>query len=494
MMGSKMSVLQMRTNCATLILSFAMPLLACGQMRNANWLLSNYWISFSNGVPENLPPSPYYLPAASLSDTTGELLVYYTVNSSGQSTGVRGADHELLQGNPPYEGVFSGGNMQSVIFIPKPNDPERAFLIAWNRVPSLGIQRFGWLEAFLGDGVAPPQVLSTEYTWFMTGAACRRMVVPHANGEDYWFIGQMAGTNEYHAYVVSSTGLSSAPIISAAGSVVPLDFDHGKLIPTVDGTRFAAISETYGFTEPTVAPSLTEVHSFDPGSGAVQHEFALDAPVRVDGVEFSPSGRYLYVMHWLYDDPVITHELYQYDLQADDPNLAPVLMDEYEVGGLSGITTNILSHAPDGRIYVSHYVPSMGVISAPDQPYPQCAYEHDGFLASVGPQFLPAVIKRYNDPPVIGPLGTSDRPAMQATATVLPNPLQGAGELRLPGATGPVVLQWLDAQGRLVRNITTSAFGERVSLDADGLATGHYLLRVQAGEMAPVLVRVSVER
>ncbi|MFN9325628.1 MAG: hypothetical protein ACK6A5_09600, partial [Flavobacteriales bacterium] len=98
----------MRTNCATLILSFAMPLLACGQMRNANWLLSNYWISFSNGVPENLPPSPYYLPAASLSDTTGELLVYYTVNSSGQSTGVRGADHELLQGNPPYEGVFSG--------------------------------------------------------------------------------------------------------------------------------------------------------------------------------------------------------------------------------------------------------------------------------------------------------------------------------------------------------------------------------------------------
>jgi hypothetical protein len=83
---------------------------------------------------------------------------------------------------------------------------------------------------------------------------------------------------------------------------------------------------------------------------------------------------------------------------------------------------------------------------------------------------------------------------MQATATVLPNPLQGAGELRLPGATGPVVLQWLDAQGRLVRNITTSAFGERVSLDADGLATGHYLLRVQAGEMAPVLVRVSVER
>jgi hypothetical protein len=199
-------------------------------------------------------------------------------------------------------------------------------------------------------------------------------------------------------------------------------------------------------------------------------------------------------MHWLYDAPVVTHELYQYDLQADDPNLAPVLMDEYVVGGLSGITTNILCHAPDGRIYVSHYVPSMGAISEPDLPYPECAYEHDGFLASVGPQFLPAVIKRYNDPPVIGPLGTSGRSTIEATATVLPNPLHGTGELRLPGATGPVALQWLDAQGRVVRNSTVSASGDRVPLDATGLAAGHYLLRAQVGEKTPVVMRVSVER
>ena len=169
-------------------------------------------------------------------------------------------------------------------------------------------------------------------------------------------------------------------------------------------------------------------------------------------------------------------------------------MDSYPAVGLSGFSTNIIAHAPDGRIYVSHYVPSMGVISEPDLPYPQCAYEHDGYLALGAPAFLPACIKRYNDPPVIGPLGTSGRSTIEATATVLPNPLHGTGELRLPGAIGSVALQWLDAQGRVVRNSTVSASGDRVPLDATGLVAGHYLLRAQMGEKALVVMRVSVER
>ena len=482
-------------NALVCILVLALPALTRGQLRNANWLWCSYWLSFASGVPVNLPPSPYFCPAASLSDTAGNLLLYFIDgNGSPSSTvGVRSADHQLIAGNPSFDGTFGESVTPGAIFIPKPGDVDRAYLIAWNRIPGVEAKRFGVLEVFVGNATDPPQVLSSEYAWFMTGASRKRMVIPHDNGMDYWFVAQMEGTNEYHAYQVTSAGLSSTPVVSTAGAVMPPDFNWGKLIPTVDGTRFVSVSETLGFTEPTVAPSITEVLSFDPAAGVIQHQLTLDAPARMDGVEFSPSGRFLYVMRWFYANPVITHELYQYDLEAADPNLSPFLMDNYVVSGLSGISTNILSHAPNGRIYVSHYVPSMGVINEPDLPCPQCDYAHDDFLASTGPRMLPSFIKRYNDPPPLGPMGVRD-PTSNRLAIVQPNPLAGAGELRLSGATGPVSLEWLDVQGRVVRKSTPSAIADRMPVDATGLADGHYLLRAQVGEKAPVVVRVSVER
>ena len=183
------------TKVLTSILLCSLPVLACGQLRNANWLSYNCWISFANGTPVNLPSVPY--PAtSSLSDTAGNLLAYFTDNGGGGgTTGVRGIDHELMPGNPTFDGYFSG-MQQSAIFIPKPGDPERAYLIAWNRIPWVETHRFGVLEVFLGNATDPPQVVSAEYTWFMTGAACKRMVIPHGNGEDYWFVAQMEGTNE----------------------------------------------------------------------------------------------------------------------------------------------------------------------------------------------------------------------------------------------------------------------------------------------------------
>ncbi|WKZ65043.1 MAG: hypothetical protein QY325_09735 [Flavobacteriales bacterium] len=479
-------------NALVCILVLALPALTRGQLRNANWLLSNYWISFANGAPENLPPSPTTSAAACLSDTLGNLLVYFTASGSG--VGIWSADHVPVAGNPSFDGHFTAVQ-QSTIFVPKPGDPERAYLIAWNRIPLAETHRFGLLEIFLGNATDPPQVLSTEYTWFMEGAACKRMVVPHANGEDYWFIAQMAGANEYHAYLITSLGLSTTLVISNAGALVPLNFGNGKLIPTVEGTRFVSVSETSGYTgEPVIVPSIVEIHSFDPSTGIIQHQHTLDITTRADGVEFSPSGRYLYGVHWSIssDQTQSYHALYQYDLEASDPNLSPLLMDSYVIGGLSGYSTNILCHAPDGRIYMSRYTQSMGVISAPNLPYPQCDYVHDGYLAANPPPSLPSFIKRYNDPPPLGPMGISGRTA-PAAATVLPNPLSGHGELRWPGASGAVALQWMDAQGRLVRSEARTVQGDRVALDAGGLAAGQYLLRAMPRDEAPVVLRVSVE-
>jgi hypothetical protein len=480
---------RVRTKALASILLCSLPVLACGQLRNANWLVNN-WISFASGTPVNLP-SVLYPATSSLSDTTGTLLAYFS-DGGGGNTGVRSADHELIPGNPTYNGYFSGFQ-QSAIFIPKPGDAERAYVIAWNRIPWVETHRFGMLEVFLGNATDPPQVVSTEYTWFMTGAACKRMVIPHANGVDYWFVGQLEGTNVYHAYLISSAGLSATPVISTSGTVIPAVFEHGKLIPTVEGTRFVSVSETLNYGEPTMMPSIVEVHAFDPGTGMIQHQHTLNTTTRVDGVEFSPSGSFLYVVNWSIslDQTESYHALHQYHLEASNPNLSPLLMDSYVIGGLSGYSTNVLCHAPDARIYMSRYTQTLGVINAPDLPFPQCDYVHNGFLATSAPPGLPSFIKRYNDPPPIGPMGISGATS-NASASVLPNPLRGQGALLWPSATGPVALMWMDDQGRAVRSETSTAQGERVPLDASGLAEGQYLLRVAQRDEAPIVLRVSV--
>lgn len=465
-----------------------------GQLRNANWINSTYWITFASGAPENLPPPPYFSVKASLSDTAGNLALYFVDGNGGGPSpdcGVRDPEHQLIPGNPAYEGYFAGLTSQSAIFIPKPSDSERAYLVAWNRTPLGETRRFGLLEVFLGNESNPPQVVSEEYTWFFTGATGKCMVIPHSNGVDYWFVGQLEGTNEYHACLINDTGLSPTPVISTAGAVIPEDFTGGKLIPSVDGTRFVSVSETPGFTEPTVLPSEAELFSFDPGTGFIEHLLTLDVPARIDGVEFSPSGRFLYVMYWLYSNPVVSHALYQYDLEAADPNAAPLLMDSYVVPGLSGFSTNIIGQAPDGRVYVSHYVQSVGVISEPDSLYPQCDYVHDGYLASGVVLWTPSFIKSYHDDPAVGPMGVTPS-ARAVQASVLPNPLSGTGELRWPSASGPLTLQWMDAQGRLLRNDSGQAGDGRVPIDAGGLAPGQYLLRVLAPQQNPFTVRVSV--
>lgn len=479
-----------------LALTFFAALSVCGpihgQLRNANWLFDSNWVSFADGFPVSIPISNSYQSLTSLSDTTGSLLVYFTLDLiQAIGTGVRGPDHELIEGNPSFDGNFADLN-QSHIFVPKPGDPERAYLIAWNRIPIADIDRFGILEIFLGNSEAAPHVISEAYNWFMPGAACKRMVIPHANGEDYWFVAQLMGTNEFHAYLISNNGLSSTPIVSVAGTVIPAGLDHGKLIPTVDGSRFVSVSESIGYSAPIAASSITEIHSFDPGTGQVQHWLTIDAPTRVDGVEFSPSGRYLYVSYWTYvDDITITHGIFQYDLDTTDPNASPALMDSYALAGLSGFTTNVLAHAPDGRIYLSHYVPTIGVIDMPDLPFPQCGYEHDGF-GTMGTYMggLPSFAKRYNDPAAIGPMAIIGKDPSNR-ALVLPHPISGPGELRWDGPN-EVRLQWIDPLGRLVHEENATLRNGRAPLDVSTLTTGHYVLRiVHEGKVANSL-RVSV--
>ncbi|MBK8500654.1 MAG: hypothetical protein IPL52_17980 [Flavobacteriales bacterium] len=67
-----------------------------------------------------------------------------------------------------------------------------------------------------GEGELPA-LLDTGYTWFMDDACEKRMVVPHANGIDYWFVGQEIGTNIFQAYPITADGIAEQPVESQSG-------------------------------------------------------------------------------------------------------------------------------------------------------------------------------------------------------------------------------------------------------------------------------------
>ncbi|MBK8499948.1 MAG: hypothetical protein IPL52_14290 [Flavobacteriales bacterium] len=217
------------------------------QDRNRNWLNYNNWLQFGPLGATNVPNLDTATVGASLSDTSGQLLVYTAgYGAGGIPAGIRGPDHQLIANQPGQWCLLNSMSaVQGNIFIPKPGDPDRTFLCTWyyyNLTPGFA-RHWGILEVDLGIASGIPAVLDTGYTWFLENASCKRMVVPHVNGEDYWFVTQPIGTDLFHAYAVTSAGIVATPVISQAGTLMPVDWFHGKMIPNSAGDRFVSVME-----------------------------------------------------------------------------------------------------------------------------------------------------------------------------------------------------------------------------------------------------------
>ncbi len=449
------------------------------QLRNANWLTGGIWVSFVSGVPLHLTDVPLTNPEAAISDSTGELKLYM---SYGDTNGIRSPDHALIANQPPsWSFSTSLVSTQASIFIPRPGHPSEAFLCKHyqDATPGSEDRRIGIIRLHQGATGVDPAVLEPGFTWFMYNAMQKRMAVPHANGMDYWFVSQGVGGDSFMAYVVGENGITDPPVESEAGSALPADMTHGKMIPNSTGDRFVSVSEPRTHQIDAPVASIIELFTFDRSSGAVEFVESIPDLLRVKGVEFSPSGRFLYVVdsEW---EPSLRRSLYQYDLTAPDIPASRVLVHMYEPpwGNILS-SVNVLALSPDGRIYAALESGEfhLGVINAPDAPAPDCSYVHEGFAIPYTWVSLPALIKSYHDDP-----GITLQASVEPSAVILrvqPNPV--TDELRLTGIprTGQLLLV-RDALGR-VASTKSRPF---ISLDVHALTQGMYTVEVRGEQGA----------
>jgi len=480
-----------------LVVAVAITSDSLAQKRNAHWLFLRNHLDFSSDVPVVAASLDETQAFASISDTTGQLKAYLGT-TTGFNHNCYDAAHQLIPGQAANLSVYGAGLGRLLAsFIPRPGHPDEAFLAYVNRptgvIPS--IYRIGLVAMDLGPPGQLAVSMEAETNWIISDVAIWICVVPHANDSDYWLVTQPIGGNAFHAFRITQDGADPDPVISYAGAPRLADWKHGMAIPSLEGSTVAVSMRNSASLSPEYDSLSMDLFTFDPALGTMNHWLNLPSN-RPEGIEFSPSGRYLYVLE---DAPILSGDglvlrLVQYDLQSADVPGSRNLLHEYtQAPTWINSKRHHLNGAIDGKIYCCRNALSdtLGVILDPDLPAPLCNYVHDGFVCSQPVGSLPNPVKRYHDSPALVMHAAGRLPA--AAPVAAPNPMVGMAWISHPTLQGAAQAEWRDATGRLVRTETLSAMDGRAQVDASAFAPGTYALTLRS-KGASATVRVLVTR
>lgn len=188
--------------------------------------------------------------------------------------------------------------------------------------------------------------------------------VKHANDEDYWLVTLHDSSDIYFSIHISDDGVEEV-YEQVVDGVIRRNHNGTVTKFSPDGTIYIGYERTY------IEQSL-KVFSFDRETGELIFLYPIEHPegdgaVGVGGIEFSPSGRYLYVS--------TRFHIYQYDLEAADVEGSKTLVAVYD--GFSDpfpCTFHVMQLGPDCRSYVntSNSQQWLHVIMYPDRPGIEC--------------------------------------------------------------------------------------------------------------------------
>jgi len=194
--------------------------------------------------------------------------------------------------------------------------------------------RYSIVDMSMNGGLG---AVTTKNTVLYGNEVCEKVTaVKHANGTDFWILMHRWDSRNFHAYLLSSTGVGSA-VISTVGIRHNSDRRSaiGYMKTSPNGNKLAVAI----FTQNRV-----ELFDFDSSSGTVSNPIQLNNYTSPYGVEFSPSGELLYVS--LYTPG----ELYQFDISSN--NEATINASAQLLGSGSWFY-GALQLAPDNRIYLA---------------------------------------------------------------------------------------------------------------------------------------------
>ncbi|MDH6357185.1 PKD domain-containing protein [Parabacteroides sp. PF5-9] len=282
----------------------------------------------------------------SLSDAKGNLLFY----SDGIS--IWNKNHATMPNGTSMTG--NGSSSQSGIIIPYPGNRDKYIAVTigvtQNTLSYSVIDMT--LDGGLGDVETPKNIRLLNHS----GSYINETVtsIKHANGKDYWIVAPGRGNPTYmNAWLLTQDGVEETPVSTLLSVTNTQSGVGGYMKFTPDGKHFAWAGWgnriMYGDFDAATG-GFSNVRDVDP-SVSSKHYY---------GVEFSASGKYVYIMLegrrqlYVYN----FHEL----LAASDPSVV-----SYQEIDMIDTYNCAIQLALDGRIYMTTQANFLNVIDNPEE-------------------------------------------------------------------------------------------------------------------------------
>lgn len=328
---------------------------------------------------------------ATISDAMGALLFY----TDGIT--VYNSNHEIMQNGQGLYGDPS--STQSALIVPKPEDANLYYIFtvdtsAFDGDPDFGLN-YSVVDISMNNGGG--EVIEKNVRLLSDCSEKIAAVVKDCADKSIWVItlaslnGSSSPFDTFHAFEVSPTGVQTTAVRSTFTDLVVED-PRGYLKLSSDGTKIVSANGRFGLY----------IYDFDAQTGRLsnQEKINIAAPSKFPyGVEFSPSGQYLYI-HASNDIQAASghsSSLVQYDLFATNISGSEVLLDN------RGNYRGALQLGDNGKIYRTisqsylNGTTFLGVINRPNSGGTAANYNHNAVSleGKIGSQGLPPFIQSF---------------------------------------------------------------------------------------------------
>jgi len=323
-------------------------------LQNNKWYFNTGAVDFNSGSPVEIIGSAMSTSegGASVADkNTGNLLFYTNGITIWNRLNVPMPNGSGLLGGSP---ALTSSTTAAVI-MPRPGNPNQYYVFTVDEQFGSNGLRQNLIDMTLNGGLGDVVTGQKNILINNNGISEKLAYAPNANLTGYWLVARQTNGNQYLSWQVTATGVSSTPVSSTAGAQAS------------NGAGYLKFSKDYQKIANANVFGTVDVMSFNRSTGVVSSSISIPVPGGAYGVEFSPSGQYLYVSN-------LINAIYQYDLKA--PNVA----SSQQLVASSFAAA--LQLGPDCKIYIADG--GLSEISNPDLPAPLCGYVSNAVTLTSG--------------------------------------------------------------------------------------------------------------
>ncbi|OFY48197.1 MAG: hypothetical protein A2W85_03270 [Bacteroidetes bacterium GWF2_41_31] len=382
----------MRNVCILFAIVFNLQTIRSQNQANIWHFGEHVGLDFNTGEPVVIPNTPFSSlnASASICDPTGNFLFSCNSNQIWNSNGNLMENGESLIGSD----VAS----QGALILQKPGSDHLYYVITLAYYANPIGMHYSVVDMDLDGGlgaVTNEKDIPLEAAW---DAVEKMTSARHANGRDIWIIVRKVTEDAYASFLLTSSGITTEPILSPARDLNYHDMlGTMKISPDKKHLAAAYLCET----KINELDQASEVNNFNAETGKIEFLYTLTNNGNSNykqyepwAVEFSPDSKLLYLTYFNEHLTVDTYELYQYDMEFYEDSL------NFLQSGIKIATgpVNGLQLARDGKIYCTGdeygFYSYVSIIHEPWKRGTTCNFEADAIY--MGPDkvhnFLPNIL------------------------------------------------------------------------------------------------------